>query len=427
MEPSAVVLPRRAAAALLLALLPAGLLAANPRWIWSGPWRDAWIYYGFFRFARIYLHDFETLYFSSRLSVILPGYLARHLLPAAPANLVLHLALYWTALFALWGVLRSLYGQATALLTATACGVQPAFLLAMGRNLVDGFGITYALLGALFLTLAARGRAWRAWLLLAGAAAAALVVANLFFGLSAAFLVAYFVGLDRAGRRRPWSQSAAWFEAGGLAALCVLALVGHYWGGGRLFFLTATFEFLDDFIAHPSIFKQPYSAWLPGAVWLIFPVLVLGGAVAALWRGRGSPSPLRFVQVLYVAFFAAMLAVQLTQHGVTLQFDYYVSMLLPFAFLALGGQLAPVVAELSPRRVWGLALAIAVLGMAAAYTASRSSGFTAGSSLAVLVPLCLGLGLVVVPAAGLRGWRPALLLLGCLALSQAVVAQRALA
>jgi hypothetical protein len=427
MERSAVVLPRPAAAAFLLALLPAGLLAANSRWVWSGIGRDAWIYYGFFRFARIYLHDFDTLYFSSRLSVILPGYLARHLLPALPANLALHLALYWTALFALWGVLRLLYGQATALLTATACGVHPPFLLSIGRNLVDGFGMAYALLGLLFLTLAARGRAWRAWLFLAGASVAALVVANLFFALSGAFLAAYFVGLDRAGWRRPSWRSAAWFALGGLAALCALALVGHFWGGGRLSFLTATVEFLRDFLAHPSIFKRPYSAWLPDAVWLVFPVLVLGGAVAVLWRGRGSPTPLRFVQGLYVAFFTAMLAVQLTQHGVTLQFDYYASMLLPFAFIALGGQVAPVVAELSPGRVWGLALAIAALGVAAAFAASRSSGFAAGSSLAVLVPLCLGLGLVVVPGAGQRGLLPALLLFGSLALSQAMVAQRALA
>lgn len=427
MERFAVVLPRRAAAAFLLALLPAGLLAANQRWIWSGVGRDAWIYYGFFRFARIYLHDFDNLYFSSRLSVILPGYLARHLLPAVPANLALHLALYWTALFALWGVLRSLYGQATALLTATACGVHPAFLLSIGRNLVDGFGMTYALLGLLFLTLAARGRAWRAWLFLAGGAVAALVVANLFFALSGAFLVAYFVGLDRAVRRRPLWRSSAWFALGCLAALCCLALVGHFWGGGRLLFLAATVEFLRDFLAHPSIFKRPYSAWLGGAVWLVFPTLVLGGAVAMLWRGRGSPSPLKFVQALYCAFCAAMLAVQLTQHGVTLQFDFYASMLLPFAFIALGGQLAPVVAELSPRRVWGLALAISVLGIAAAFMASWSGGFAAGSALAVLVPLCLGLGLVVVPAAGLRDLLPALFLLGSLTLSQAIVAQRALA
>lgn len=424
---TAAVLSRQAAAACLLALLPAGLLAANQRWIWSGLGRDAWIYYGFFRFARIYLHDFQDLYFSSRLSVIFPGYLARHLLPAAAANLALHLALYWTAVFALWGVLRSLYGPAAALLTATAFGVQPAFLQAIGRNVVDGYGMTYALLGLLFLTLAARGRAWRAWLFLAGAAVAALVVANLFFGLSGAFLAAYFVGLVCGdGWRRPWLQSACWLALGGLAALGAMAVVGHFWGGGRILFLTSSIDFLRGFLAVPSIFKRPYSAWLGKASWMVFPVLVLAGAAATLWRGRGSPSPLRFVQLLYVAFFAAMLAVQLTQHGVTFQFEYYASMLLPFAFLALGGQLAPVVAELSPRWVRGLALATAALGIAAAFIASRSIAVT-GLGLIVLAPLCLGAGLVVVPAAGLRGPPAAVLLLGSLAVSQLIVAQRALA
>jgi hypothetical protein len=427
MEGPTVVPPGRTASAFLLALLPAGLIAANSRWIWSPLSRDPWLYYGFFRFARIYLHDFDTLYYSSRLSVIVPGYLARHLLPAGPANLLLHLALYWIALFALWGVLRSLYGSAAALLTATACGVQPAFLMSVGWNMVDGFGMTYGLLALLFLTLAARGGAWRYWLLLAGGAVTAMVVANLFFALSGAFLVAYFVGLERGGERRPRWQGIAWFSLGGLAVLAALALVGRFWGGGRLLFLSATLTFLHDFLNNPFTFKRPASEWLRNAVWLVFPILVLGGATAMLWRGRASPTPLRFVQALYGAFFVAMLGVQLTHHGVTLQLHYYASMLLPFAFIALGGQLAPVVAELSSRLVWGLALAIAAVGIAAALAAVSSSDAAPAPWPPVLLPLCLGLGVVVIPATGLRGALPAIFLLGSLALSQALVAQRALA
>src|ERR1700686_3875717 len=41
------------------------------RWLFDGPGRDAWIYYGYFRFARVYLEEAASAYYSSRLSVIL--------------------------------------------------------------------------------------------------------------------------------------------------------------------------------------------------------------------------------------------------------------------------------------------------------------------------------------------------------------------
>src|SRR5437588_8103043 len=78
---------------LLLASLPLVQAGLDWQWLFDGPGRDPWIYYSYFRFGRIYLHEAWDVYYSSRLPVILPGYLLRHLLPAVPANVVLHLAL----------------------------------------------------------------------------------------------------------------------------------------------------------------------------------------------------------------------------------------------------------------------------------------------------------------------------------------------
>src|SRR5579863_3365878 len=294
---------------LLLLGVPLGLVLGNPAWIWGGPARDAWIYYGFFRFAPVYLRDFNTLYYSSRLSVILPGHLLRALLPPVPANLVLHLTFYTVAVLALWGTVRLLFGNGPALLAATAFAVHPSFMVSIGRDMVDGFGVTYALLALLFLTLAARDRRWWIWQLLAGGAVAALISANLFYGLSAVFLALYFLGLTYRSRERSLWLDAVCFGMGALGAFTALSLIGHFCCGSRLNFLAATVEFVRGFVSQPSVFKLPASRFLPYAGWLVFPVLVAGGSLRLAFREPDLQR--RSVQLLFIAFFGAMFAAQM--------------------------------------------------------------------------------------------------------------------
>src|SRR3954471_16415815 len=125
---------------LVLLALPFALLGLDSRWIWGGPGRDEWIYYGYFRFARLHLAEFGDRYYSSRLPVILPGYLTRHLLPPLAANLVLHLGLYWLAAGSFYLAARAFFGRRAALLSTLILGSQPFFLGALGWNYVDGFG-----------------------------------------------------------------------------------------------------------------------------------------------------------------------------------------------------------------------------------------------------------------------------------------------
>jgi hypothetical protein len=400
--------PRRHAwDALPLALLALAQLLFNPQWLFDRPFRDPWLYYGYFRFARIYVHEASaSTYYASRLSVILPGYLLRHLLPVIAANTVLHLGLYGCALGAFYVSTRAFVGRRAALLTALALGCQGFFLGALGSNYVNGFGIAYYLLATAAVATAAGGERRpggeprpAAWLLLAaaGALAVAIVSANLFYAIYLPFLAASFVVLNRRGARLGLVPAATAAAVGVVAALAGLQLLWLFWGGGHGFFLAPTVTWLRDFTRRPSLFKAPFAAWVRGAVWLLAPALILTGSLALccrrllaasrIWPAKNRPgrravaSPPTgpdllagprlpgvrrwdlYVQVHYLAFCALMVLCELGPQGVTLQYPFYASLALPAAFLALAGLLAPLLEELSRRVfVWLLAGTVATLG-----------------------------------------------------------------
>lgn len=426
---------------LLLALLPLAQALLDRRWLFDGPGRDPWIYYGYFRFARIYLREASELYYSSRLPVILPGYLLRHTLPAVPANALLHLALYGCALGALYVSAGAWAGRRAALLASLVLGGQPAFLRGIGSNYVGGFGITYFLLALAALTLAARrrsGRGWRALLAAAGAAAVAIVATNLFYAIYLPLLAAHYLVLDRhlardrhgtlpdpaaTGRRSGPLPAALWAGAGAGVALAGFAAVGRFWAHAPGFILLSTIRWLWQFSQQPSIFKQPVASWLPIAGWLVFPLIVLGGSLAALcreWRarrtGEAAAALRRFALLQFVAFFAAMAAVELTQHGVTLEYPYYASLLLAPAALALAGQLAPLVEGLAPRVFGGLA--VGAWALAALVGVAGLPRAPAAAAPTIVLPLALGAVAVAAIAAGRKGLLAAVLVVLSVAASQ---------
>jgi hypothetical protein len=421
---------------LLLALLPAAQAVLDRRWLFDGPGRDPWIYYSYFRFARIYLSEDANLYYGSRLSVILPGYLLRHLLPGVSANVALHLALYGCALAAFYFTARVYAGRRGALVAGLLLGGQPFFLYSIGSNYVAGSGVTYYLAALAALTAAAASRQSgrrRALLAAAGAAAAALVSANLFYALYLPLLVAHFAVLDRqlgqghAERPAGWRRVLAvvpWAAAGGAMALAVCDAVGWLWGHGARFSLAATLRFLWSFSRQPSIFKHPLADWVAHAAWLVFPLIVVGGSVAVLARRAAAPPPgaaaemgtggvaaagalARFSQVQYLACFAVMAAFELEPHGVTLEYPSYAILLMPPACLALAGQLAPLVDGLAPRVFACFAAALAAVLAPASVAGLRLQ--PAGARPTIALALALGAVAVAVLAAGRRGLGAALL------------------
>ncbi len=403
-------------------LLPFALLAVDPNWIFSGPFRDTWIYYGYFNNLSQYASEFSQHYYASRLSAILPGWVAHHLLPPLAANLVLHLALYWAAVFSFYTLCKLHLDRGVALLATLALGCHPFFLLAIGWNYVDGFGITYALAALALLALATHRSRWRLCLVLAGAAAMAMVTANLFYAVYLPWLAAYFLAVPAGTERRPLPQSLLLTGAGAAGLFVVFGAVNRAFGGPFLYLLSSL-RFSYSATQQPNPFREATYQWLAKAAWLALPAAVCVGAVVLLARLRGEPDAARrrflvFTQVQLLAFAALMAGLQLHADMGVLQYVYYGSLLLPPVFLALAGQIAEVLQETRPRvlallaGVWGLALALPNPVDADPVSLQRWIGSP------VVLSLLLGLVLALVLWLRARGPRAAAAFGLCLAASQ---------
>ena len=413
----------------VLAALPLVLLAIDSDWIFSGPHRDAWIYYGYFENAIYLLRRFPEAYYSSRLAVILPGFVLHHLLPPLMANLVLHLALYWAAVLSFYGVVKKTFGVRVALLTGLALGCHPYLLSEVGWNYVDGFGIAYFLVALLLVTLAAESPSWRSLLVMAGAMATAIVSTNLFYVVYLPVLAGHFIVLNqRRVNRVPPLAGALWASLGATALFVLFGFLT--WGvNGDFLYLFSSLSFAAGSVGIPSIFRSDTYRWLPDAVWLVFPTVVLLGSALLLGRAWLDPS-LRWnrlllwsqVQFLYLALL--MLLLQFAGRPI-LQYFYYPTLLIPVAFLAFAGQVAQMMAELPGRRFVILAAAVAVLQivpLCVPLVRALSPMSTLFPST-VLLALPAGLGVVLVLARKAAGARAVLLAFLCLALSQLLVRQ----
>lgn len=413
-----------------LALLPLVLLALNSNWIYSGPHRDAWIYYGYFQNAVFYLKQFPDLYYGSRLAVILPGFLIHHLLPPVAANVVLHLALYWSAVLSFYLAVKELFGARVALLAGLALGCHPYFLQAIGWNYVDGFGIAYFLTALLLLTWAAGSPSWRPFLLAAGAIATAIVSTNVFYAIYLPLLAGHFLVLNRQRGRLPLTAATLW---AGLGALGLFTLLGSFtwWVSGSFFYLRPSLQFIAGTVGTPNPFRDATYSWLPGAVWLVFPVVTLLASGILLARARTDPSlrqnrALLWSQLQFVLLFLAMLLLQVAGGMAVLQYFYSVSLMIPAAFLAFAGQLASLEESLPRRRLATFAAFAAIVALLQIVPllmpSIRALSFRV-APFPVLLALVLGLGAAVV--VGRRPPRPqaVLGLFVTLALSQLLVRQ----
>lgn len=395
------------------------LALLNSDWLWGAPIRDPWIYYGYFKRLPLYLSTYLGSYFSSRLSVLIPGWIVHRALSPLLGHLVLHFAFVWGALGAFYVATRGLLGRRSALFSSVVLAAHPFFLIALGDNYVDGFGIAYTLLALAVLTRAARS-ASPAWLLAtAGGVGVLIVSANLFYVVFLPFLGAHYLVLRGRTPSRKLLQAAGWLVLGAGAVLAALCLTSKAIGGRPLFFLSST-SFAGTLLRlrHSNPVVSTVGNWLPRAVWLVFPGLVLAGVPLALRRFRGDwTREFAWSQAAGVGFALVMLAVQASPVAWVLEWWYYASLLIPFTFISFAGQLKVWIDELSEETFWKL-----VLSTAAALTVAHAIRLSPEALSAIPVApavLCLvtGLGIPLVLLVSPVRRRPLPLLVASLAVA----------
>lgn len=402
-------------ALLLLGVLPFALLLVDPNWMYAGPRRDPWIYFGYFRDAKALISAFPHQYYSSRLSVILPGALFHALLPSGLAHVALHGLLHAAGTLAFFGAAALLLGRRAALLFSFALGMHPFFLTAVGVDYVDGFGLVY-FLGALFFLSAAsvaaprpRAGAFAA----AGACAGALVSANVLYAILLPLLLVPHVVAERTAGRRLGPGPLVPFGAGLLALVAALGTASGMLGG-RFLYLASSLRVSRDLVSRPNPFRRPVADWIGEATHLVLPLLAVLAALLFLARSLGTrpgaPSlpalfARRAAQLPLLLLGAALAALQTRPTFALLQFFYYTSLLVPPAFLALAAQAAAPLEELSEkafRRLVALSLLGLGLPLALVLTPPEARAVAAAVRLpALLVAAAAGVG-VLLPAAGVR-------------------------
>lgn len=330
----------------LLALLPIVLVACLPDHFISPFSIDAWLYFGYYLNLPEYLRTFDGLYYTTRLSTILPGWLAYQLFPPLIANYVLHVGLYYVSVGSLFLTLKETVNRRAAFISALALGCHFHFFTAIGWDYVDGFGIAYFLFSAWMLTAASRSRFPRTCLLAAGAGALAMGVANITYFLLVPLLLGHYLVLNWHRRGLYLLSGTVWFVfgAGGLFAL--LGTIN--WSiAGRFWFLLPSFAWTYSFMreAAPSPWQVPLAEWIFHASWLVFPCVAACGGILALLRSRFAGSrPLSGIALYYqlqlLVTMAGFAVANMQGRVCMLQFLHYASLLMPLVFLALGGQLA---------------------------------------------------------------------------------------
>ena len=296
---------------------------------------DSWVYTGFFLSLPEHLARWGGTYYSTRLSWILPGFAAHQLLPAVPANYVLHLGFFYVLLFSVYALVASGINRTTAMIATLVVAWNPELLASMSWDYVDGAVITYFAVSLLCFEKASSssGRRWL-WAAAAGAGLACLASANL-VGTTLWPICGLFLFL-RAGATR-WRTAAAILAVAAVGALAAFAVLGlaNQQLGGRFLYLKGSVDYAGSRLWLPSPWDVPGVAWLPDTPHLILPAVAALGAILALagrWHVARS-----FSGSVQVTLLAAVVwwAIHSTLWTHSVHISYYVSYLVPLGLLAL--------------------------------------------------------------------------------------------
>lgn len=347
----------------ILAIFPFLLAFLNDYWAFTGTqgdgWIDPWLYTSYFLHLKAQLLAFPAAYYGDRLSTNVPGWIIYHLFGPWAGNYVLKLAVIYTAVFALYYAVLTLFNERTALLSAALISVQPYFLTAFGWDYVDGFGIAYYSLSLLCVLRAATSEKWRAWLFAGGVGLTCLVTSHLLW-LNVAWtvpLVYYLV--NRTASKHEFRKSLVVFLSG--VASAFVGFCGIYFLlTGHWFYLASSVNHTLEGLGPAQKVTQPVAAWTGISHWLDpYNVLILA-ALWCLFRREETPRQ-KICLALFVISYATIWIWELLGFPFTMLL-YYSDFIFPAYVLALAALLTDWVDRLSPRIFAWIVGAVLVLG-----------------------------------------------------------------
>ncbi len=398
---------------LLLAAIPIALSAINSSWLYTPmSWLDPWYNVAYF----LHYDDpafLNSYYKSSRLSWIIPGFVAYKIFQPIVANYILHMGcLIVSVLFFYLTVVR-LFGPAIAFATATCLAVFIPFHGSGGWDYQNAAGGAYYIAAFYFLTGALLSRNRQVLLVVSGAAYAAAIHAVVGFVNTVPILGAQFLVLcyHQFGKLPSWLTillSSLWFLAGAIVLTVALGLVNVCFGRDFLFFwplIELVFSFVHDS-------QNQARWWLPwSTVWFLDPGafshytrLILAVLVACLASVVGAIVRRRFcfvalsLQVQYIFIVVLWIAWQ-TVGQTALQPEYFAYPIYPVMFFALAGLAAtwkPAVKGPAPFLFRALIAVVAAMSLSGLIDATSLSWVGRHTFLALTASAVFSIGLFAV-------------------------------
>lgn len=337
----------------IIFVFPILITLFNSNWIFSpilAYLPDPWFYLGYFRYFFDYVSKYPSNihYFVERITWNIPGYFIYHILPPLLANYVLHLLVCYIALFSLYGILNSLFGNRTALLSTLLLSAYPWFLRAVGWDYVDGVGIAQMLLMIYLLGRGQNSKNWKGIAVLAGCVHASLLITNLFWVGFAPGWIVYYLLINSPLSKDKFIRllgEAVYFIIGNLILTFCCALF-YYSMTGNYFFLFHNVAFSLGKLKNNDDLRNfilSFYSTTP-ATWHLLPALLSFSAIWQLISKRIKPAiPLNPLLAKVFLFFTISYGWLIFWHFISLPYlviFLYCSFTIPATFLLLGAIIA---------------------------------------------------------------------------------------
>lgn len=369
---------------------------------------DPWIYLGYFLNLPEHLHTFSATYFGTRLPWLIPGYFIHSWFAPVTAAYVLHILFYEIAIISFYFILKMTVNQRVALLASIFMGCHYYFLQAIGENYVDGAGIAYLLFAQCMLTKGIKSDKSNVWLFFGGVFFGCAVYTNLFLIIFALSFSFYYAATKNI-KVLSFIYNFTAFCVGFLALTCLLGIYNRFFHGRFLFFIPSIDYVRFAMSAGKNGWWLSLSDWFLESPWNFFSYAVFFVSMLCIILRQkltlvAQNKFILFFQLNFIFITTLFFLLQL-KGGNYLSLRFYASYLMPALFLAIGGQLALLLNNLTERRYYFLTIIIAVISILSYAPIHWMEGFS------FLIVVFLGVLIGLFAIFKLRCYKEGLLLL----------------